>query len=141
MMLDVLRDLKYALRSFGRRPLLTGLIVLTLALGIGSNVAIFSVVNAVLFRPLPFKDPGKLAFVWTRLPKTNVQRAPVTGPHFKDYQTEATPFTGFAGAMALPGTITGEGPPERITNAYGTWNLLSLLGVRRSLGRTHAADD
>src|ERR1041385_356723 len=138
---DVLRDLKYALRAFARRPLFTGVILLTLALGIGSNVAIFSVVNAVLFRPLPFKDPEKLAFVWTRLPKTNVKRALVSGPDFKDYQTEATRFTGFAGAMALPGTITGEGPPERITNAYVTWNLLSLLGVRPILGRTHVAED
>ena len=72
MIRDVLRDLKYALRSFARRPLFTGVILLTLALGIGSNVAIFSVANAVLFRALPFKNPEELAFVWTRLPKTNV---------------------------------------------------------------------
>jgi putative ABC transport system permease protein len=138
---DVLRDLKYAIRSFTRRPLFAGVIVLTLALGIGSNVAIFSVANAVLFRPLPFKNPGELAFVWTRLPKTNVKRSLVSGPDFKDYQTDATRFKGFAGAIALPGTITGEGPPERITNAYVTWNLLQLLGVRPVLGRTHVADD
>jgi putative ABC transport system permease protein len=138
---DVLRDLKYALRAFARRPLFTGVILLTLALGIGSNVAIFSVANAVLFRPLPFKNPGELAFVWTRLPKTNVKRSLVSGPDFKDYQTDATRFKGFAGAIALPGTITGEGPPERITNAYVTWNLLQLLGVRPVLGRTHVAED
>jgi putative ABC transport system permease protein len=141
MTLDVLRDLKYALRSFARRPLFAGVIVLTLALGIGSNVAIFSVANAVLFRALPFKNPEELAFVWTRLPKTNVKRSLVSGPDFKDYQTDATRFKGFAGAVALPGTITGEGPPERITNAYVTWNLLELLGVRPILGRTHLAED
>jgi putative ABC transport system permease protein len=138
---DVFRDLKYALRSFARRPLFTGVILLTLALGIGSNVAIFSVANAVLFRALPFKNPEELAFVWTRLPKTNVNRALVSGPDMKDYQTEATRFTGFAGAMAIPGTLTGEGPPERITNAYVTWNMLNLLGVRPILGRTHVAED
>jgi putative ABC transport system permease protein len=138
---DVLRDLKYALRSFARRPLFTGVILLTLALGIGSNVAIFSVANAVLFRALPFKNPEELAFVWTRLPKTNVRRALVSGPDFKDYQTQATRFRGFAGAMALPGTITGDGPPERITNAYVTWNMLDLLGVRPILGRTHVVED
>ena len=92
---DVLRDLKYALRAFARRPLFTGVILLTLALGIGSNVAIFSVANAVLFRALPFENPEELAFVWTRLPKTNVRRALVSGPDFKDYQTEATRFKGF----------------------------------------------
>jgi putative ABC transport system permease protein len=141
MLRDVLRDLKYALRAFARRPLFAGVIVLTLALGIGSNVAIFSVANAVLFRALPFKNPEELAFVWNRLPKTNVKRSLVSGPDFKDYQTEATRFKGFAGAIALPGTITGEGPPERITNAYVTWNLLELLGVRPILGRTHLAED
>jgi len=141
MIRDVLRDLKYALRSFARRPLFTAVILLTLALGIGSNVAIFSVANAVLFRALPFENPEELAFVWTRLPKTNVRRALVSGPDFRDYLTDATRFQGFAGAVALPGTITGEGPPERITNAYVTWNMLELLGVRPILGRTHRADD
>jgi putative ABC transport system permease protein len=138
---DVLRDLKYALRSFARRPAFTAVILLTLALGIGSNVAIFSVANAVLFRTLPFQDPEELAFVWTRLPKTNVNRALVSGPDMKDYQTETTRFEGFAGAMALAGTLTGEGPPERITNAYVTWNMLQLLGVRPILGRTHVSED
>ena len=141
MIRDLLRDLKYALRSFARRPLFTAVILLTLALGIGSNVAIFSVANAVLFRSLPFENPDELAFVWTRLPKTNVNRALVSGPDFKDYLTDATKFKGFAGAVALAGNITGEGPPERITNAYVTWNMLELLGVRPILGRTHKADD
>jgi putative ABC transport system permease protein len=141
MIRDVLRDLKYALRSFARRPLFTGVILFTLALGIGSNVAIFSVANAVLFRPLPFDDPEELAFVWNRLPATNVARSLVSGPDFKDYQAQSTRFEGFAGAIALPGTLTGDGPPERITNAYVTWNLLSLLGVQPVLGRNHVADD
>ncbi len=141
MLRDVLRDLKYALRSFGRRPLFTGVILLTLALGIGSNVAIFSVANAVLFRPLPFQNPDELAFVWTRLPNTNVSRSLVSGPDLKDFQTETTNFQGFAAAAALPGTLTGDGPPERITNAYVTWNLLDLIGVHPILGRTHRAED
>jgi putative ABC transport system permease protein len=138
---DFLRDVKYALRSFARRPLFTGVILLTLALGIGSTVAIFSVANAVLFRPLPFKDPDQLAFVWTRLAATNVARSLVSGPDFKDYQDQTTQFDAFAGAIALSGTLTGDGPPERITNAYVTWNLLSLLGVQPVLGRTHIAED
>ena len=141
MIPDVLRDVKYAIRSFARSPLFTGVIVLTLALGIGSNVAIFSVANAVLFRPLPFADPEELVFVWNRLPATTVARALVSGPDFKDYQTETTQFEGFAGAVAITGTLTGDGPPEQITNAYVTSNLLSLLGVRPILGRAHAAED
>ena len=138
---DILRDLKYAFRSFSRRPLFTAVILLTLALGIGSTVAIFSVANGVLFRDLPFKDPHELAFVWTRLPATDVERSLVSGPDFQDYQKETTQFEEFAGAVALAGTLTGDGPPERVTNAYVTWNLLSLLGVQPALGRTHIADD
>jgi len=141
MMRDVLLDLKYAIRSFARRPLFTGVILLTLALGIGSNVAIFSVANAILFRALPFQAPDELAFVWTRLGATNVARSLVSGPDFKDYQTETTQFKEFAGAIALSGTLTGDGPPERITSAYVTSNLLSLLGVQPAVGRTHVAED
>ena len=141
MALSVLHDARYAIRSLVRRPLFTAVILLTLALGIGSNVAIFSVANAVLFRPLPFKDPEELAFVWTRLPATNVARSLVSGPDFRDYQQESTRFQGFAGAVAVPGTLTGDGDPERITNAYVTWNLFDLLGVRPILGRAHVADD
>src|ERR1041384_3768061 len=133
---DVLRDLKYAIRSFTRRPLFAGVIVLTLALGIGSNVAIFSVANAVLFRPLPFEKPEELAFVWTRLPKTNVARSLVSGPDLKDYKTETKNFQGFGAAVAVAGTLTGEGTPERITNAYVTANMLDVLGVHPILGRT-----
>jgi putative ABC transport system permease protein len=139
--MSLLLDAKYAIRSLARRPLLSGVILLTLALGIGCTVAIFSVANAVMFRPLPFRDPGKLVFVWTRLPATNVARSLVSGPDFQDYQNETTSFEGFAGAAAIPGTLTGDGPPERITNAYVTWNLFDLLGVRPALGRTHRRED
>ena len=141
MILSVLRDAKYAVRSLARRPLFTAVILLTLALGIGSCVAIFSVANAVLFRALPFQDPEELAFVWTRLPATNVARSLVSGPDFKDYQQETTRFEGFAGAVAVPGTLTGDGQPERITNAYVTWNLFDILGVRPVLGRSLVAED
>src|SRR5687767_12050530 len=96
--MDVLRDFRYAIRGFAKRPLFTGVIVLTLALAIGSNVAIFSVANAVLFRALPFQTPEQLAFVWTRLPATNIERSLVSGPDFQDYQKETRLFDGFAGA-------------------------------------------
>ena len=139
--MNVLQDLKFALRSFSRRPLFTAVIILTLGLGIGSNVAIFSVANAVLFRALPFEKPEELAFVWTRLPKTNVKRSLVSGPDLKDYVTETTRFQDFAGAVAVAGTLTGEGTAERIVNAYVSSNMLDLLGVKPILGRTHRADD
>ncbi len=138
---DVIRDFKYAIRSFVRRPLFTAVIVLTLALGIGSNVAMFSVANAVLLRALPYDHPEELALVWTRLQATNVERSLVSGPDLRDYQTQTTRFEGFAGAVAVPGTLTGAGQAERITNGYTTWNLFELLGVRPHLGRTFRKDD
>lgn len=73
-------DLKYTVRSLARRPAFTAVLLATLALGIGSNVAIFSVANAVLLQPLPYANPEQLALVWTRLPATNVARALVSGP-------------------------------------------------------------
>lgn len=110
MVLAVRDDVKYAIRSFSQRPLFTGVILITLALGLGSNVAIFSVANAVLFRSLPFQDPEELAFVWTRLPATNVEHSLVSGPDFKDYQSETTRFEGLAGAVASTRNGLGESP-------------------------------
>jgi putative ABC transport system permease protein len=136
-----LSDVRYAVRSFARKPLFTVVILLTLALGIGSNVAIFSVANAVLFRPLPYQNPEELALVWTRLPATNVERSLVSGPDFRDYQLETTRFEGFAGAVAIAGTLTGDGPAEQIMNAYTTWNLFQLLGVTAHLGRNFTEED
>jgi putative ABC transport system permease protein len=141
MVSDVIRDFKYAIRSFVRRPLFTAVIVLTLALGIGSNVAMFSVANAVLLRALPYDHPEELALVWTRLQATNVERSLVSGPDLGDYQAQTTRFEGFAGAAAVPGTLTGSGQAERIMNGYTTWNMFELLGVRPHLGRTFRKDD
>lgn len=138
---DVFPDMRYAVRSLGRRPLFTAVLVLTLAIGIGSNVAIFSVTNAVLFRPLPYPAPEELALIWTRLPSTNVERSLVSGPDFGDYQAEITAFEGIAGAMAIAGTLTGDGPAEQIMAAYATWNVFDVLGVTPLIGRNFVADD
>ena len=88
--------------------------MLTLALGIGSNVAIFSVANAVLFNPLPYSSPEELVLIWTKLPSTDVACTLVSGPDFLDYQRETRQFSGFAGAFALAGTLTGDGPAEQV---------------------------
>jgi putative ABC transport system permease protein len=138
---ELLTDLRYAARSFAKRPGFTATLVLTLALGIGSNVAIFSVADAVLFRPLPYESPEELVFVWTRLPETDVARSLVSPPDFGDYRAEATLFADLAAAMALPGTLTGEGPAEQIVTGYTTWNLFHLLGVTPVVGRNFNEDD
>jgi putative ABC transport system permease protein len=141
MFIDFAREVKLAVRSFAKRPLFTAVLVLTLALGIGSNVAIFTVANAVVFRPLPYRDPEELALVWTRLPATNVERSLVSGPDLGDYQKETTLFDGFVGAVAFPGTITGDGPPEQIVAGMASWNVFDLLGVTPFHGRSFKAED
>jgi putative ABC transport system permease protein len=113
----------------------TAALLLTLALGIGSNVAMFSVANAILFRPLPYEEPEELALVWTRLPATNVERSLVSGPDFGDYRLETTAFEDFAGAVGIAGTLTGDGPAEQIMVAYTTPNLFDVLGVAPVVGR------
>ena len=141
-MASFLSDLKYALRAFRQRPGFTAVLVLTLALGIGSNAAIFSVADAVLFEPLPYKDPGRLVLVWNRLPTTNVARGLVSGPDFLDYRRETTRFEGFAGAFALNATITGDGTQaEEVMVGWTTANLFEVLGVHPILGRDFDAED
>ncbi len=139
--METLGDLRQAVRSFARRPLFTSVLLLTLALGIGSNVAIFSVANTVLFRPLPYESPEELGLVWTRLPATNVARTLVSGPDFADYRTGTSLFDGFAGAMALRGTLTGDGAPEEVMTGWTTENLFRILGVKPALGRDFNPDD
>ncbi|GMV03948.1 MAG: hypothetical protein AMXMBFR53_02300 [Gemmatimonadota bacterium] len=140
MLVEFLRDARYAVRSHARHPLFAAALVVTLALGIGSNVAIFSVANAVVFRPLPYEQPEELALIWTRL-GSDPTRVLVSGPDLQDFEKETTLFEGFAGAMAIPGTLTGDGPAEQIITAYSTWNIFQVLGVRPHLGRIFAADD
>jgi putative ABC transport system permease protein len=132
---------KYAVRALARRPAFTAVLLLTLALGIGSSVAIFSVVNAVLLQPLPYANPEELALVWTQLPATNVERALVSGPDMADYRADTSNFEGFAGAMALVGTLTGDGPAEQVVTGYATGNLFDLLGVVPAIGRNLTTDD
>ena len=134
-------DVRYALRSFVRRPGFTAVILLTLGLGIGSNVAIFSVANAVLFQPLPYENPESLVLVWNRLLATDVDRALVSGPDFLDYQNETTQFEGFAGAFALSGTMTGEGVAEEVMAGWVTDNLFKVLGVSPMIGRDFSPED
>jgi putative ABC transport system permease protein len=128
-------DVRYAVRAFSHRPAFTAIVVLTLALGIGSSVAIVSVANAVLLQPLPFEDPESLVLVWNRMTAANRPNAPVSGPDFLDYRNQTTMFEGFAGAIAVEGTLTGEARPEQVMVGWSTENLFELLGVRPFMGR------
>ena len=93
---SLLHDLRYGLRKLLRSPGFTFVAVVTLALGIGANTAIFSVVNAVLLRPLPYGNPDRLVLVWNRMDNSTFKKAPVAAPDVMDYREQATLFEGFA---------------------------------------------
>jgi putative ABC transport system permease protein len=131
------RDIRYGFRSLLKRPGFTVIALIALALGIGANTAIFSLVNAVLLRPLPFAEPDRLVWAWGNV-RTGSNRASVSPPDFLDYRQQNTTFEEFAASfsMPVPLNLTGSGEPERLTAAAVTGNYFQALGVHPFLGRT-----
>ena len=139
-MLTFLRDLRYALRTLRKMPSFTIVAVLVLALGIGANTAIFSVVNSVLLRPLPFPGADRLALIWETDLKDGIKREGPSAPNFLDWQEQSQSFEEMALLEVGTGTVTGEGSePEQVTGLRVTTNFLSMLGARTVLGRGFTA--
>jgi putative ABC transport system permease protein len=137
------RDVAFAFRTLKRQPAFTITAVLTIALGIGATTAIFSVVNAVLLRPLPYSDAGRLGTVWSDLRNRNVADFPLPPGDFHDMQTMLTQFEGVAAVNTFRPTIGGDGKgdSEQVFGAGVTPNLLNLIGHRIHLGRGFVDDD
>jgi putative ABC transport system permease protein len=146
MMTRLAHDLRYAVRALRRTPGFTGIAVATLALGIGATAAIFTVVNAVLLRPLPYRDSERLASIWVDLGQ-GAQSLPAVSPaDFRDYQRRARAFSGFAagagaGTVNLRGNLTGAGDPERVRLTPVTANFFPLFGVTPALGRSFTEEE
>ncbi len=133
------QDLRYGARMLLKKPGFTLIAILTLALGIGANTAIFSVVNAVLLRSLPFKEPERLVWFWgvqPMLPQANHSPA-----DFLDYQAQNNSFAEVTAYRNLSFTLTGAGQPERIDGRIVSANYFSLLGVKTAIGRAFAPED
>jgi len=138
---SLLKDLRYGLRMLAKNPGSTLVAVLALALGIGANSAIFSVVNAVLLRPLRYKDPSHLVVIWeTKLSKGILQEF-VSPPDYRDWIEQQRVFDQVAALRAQPGVLTGGQLPERVETALVSPSLFELLGVKAALGRTFFADE
>jgi putative ABC transport system permease protein len=136
------RDLRHALRVLRKSPGFTAVAVLTLGLGIGANTAIFSVVESVLLRPLPYRDPGSLVQVWNSyLPQ--FPQVPNSSGDFLDFRRQATTFSDMAAYIDIPQgfNLTGEGDPQRLEARLATSGLFPLLGVHPIVGRTFAPED
>jgi putative ABC transport system permease protein len=137
----LLQDLKYGLRMLARNPGFTTVAVLTLALGIGANTAIFSVVNAVLLKPLPYADPDRLAFIQVTEPSAPGGLFPDTGPDFHDWQIMNHSFEGMSAIAGAGATLTGSGEPLQLRGLSVSPNTFQLLGVQPLLGRSFSPDE
>jgi putative ABC transport system permease protein len=133
---SIIKDLKFAIRSSLKRPAFTLIALFALALGIGANTAIFSLVNAVILQPLPFPESERLVWVFGRV-RNGAGRASVAPGDFLDYRSQNKTFEQFAasGTSTLPATLTGSGEPERLRASNITGNYFQTFGVAPVLGR------
>jgi len=139
---SLLQDLRYGARMLVKKPGFTLIAVLTLALGIGANTAIFSVVNTVLLKPLPYAEPDRLAMLWTDNPKQGVHEEGTSYPTFLDWRAQSHSFAELAlCSRGNPVVLTGTDEPERALGEYVSANLFPLLGVKPALGRTFTPND
>jgi putative ABC transport system permease protein len=135
MMGTLLQDIRFGARMLIRKPGFTFVAALALAVGIGANTAIFSIVNAVLLRPLPYPDPDKLVLVHESLPKLGWSLLNVSPAEFLDYKEENEVFSEIAAFTSLNLNLTGQGEPERVQAARVSVSLFPLLGVEPAIGR------
>jgi len=135
-------DIRYGLRMFARSRSFTAISILTIALGIGANTAIFSVVNAVLLRPLPYLDPARLVVVWSTAESQGVPISGSSAPDFREWRSQNSAFADLAAyTFANLNLVSGSGFPERVTAARVTPNMFSVLGLRLGDGRDFNAGE
>jgi putative ABC transport system permease protein len=135
-----LQDLRYALRGLRREPRFTLLVVLTLAVGIGANAAMFSVIDGVLLRPLPFEQPDELVRAYGSFSKND--SASISPPDFLDYRARNTVFASFAAhVISSSASLAGDGDAEQVPSGTVTANFFDTLGVAPALGRAFRADE
>lgn len=136
MMDTLLQDIRYAIRGFLKRPGFTAIALIALALGIGANTAIFSLVNAVLLRPLPFTEPSRLIWVFGSV-RNGTNRASVAPLDYLDFRQQNSTFEQFAALFVVPQPVnlTGNGEPERLSAAAVTGNYFAAMGATPMLGR------
>src|SRR5215211_5620998 len=137
----IIQDLRYGIRSLAKRPGATLVALVTLALGIGVNTAIFSAVDSFLLRPLPLKDPERLVSIWEQGLKQGINQNEVAPANFFDLRTQSQAFEGIGAHGPQDINLTGDGEPERLNGELVTANVFSILGVEPMLGRAFLPDE
>lgn len=133
-------DVRFCVRCLKKHPGLVALVLLTITLGTGAAVGIYSVVHAVLIRPLPFHEPERLVHIWSA--HRGLAKAPLSPPNVADMTRELTLFEGLGARFPqMDVTLTGGDQPVHLQGQFITWNLFDLLGLRPALGRTFAPED
>jgi predicted permease len=138
-----MNDLKFAFRQLLKNPGFTAVAALTLALGIGANTAIFSVINAVLLRPLPYQEPDRLVMLWTDNPRLNLgfHELPPTPSDFSDWREQAQSFAQIAAFRPYTADLSDQGVPERVGSVQVSADFFSLLGVPPLHGRAFSREE
>src|SRR2546429_4073104 len=137
----MLSEIKVALRGLAKSPGFTGIAIATLALAIGANSAVFSLINALLVRPLPYQDPSRIALIWEQFKTQGLDRVPCSAPEYLDLEKEFQSGTGLAAFTYQRFNLGGGDVPERISGALVAPSLFPLLGVEPIKGRTFAREE
>ena len=140
-MAPFLQDLRYAVRMLAKTPGFTVVAILTLALGIGANVAAFSVVRAILLRPLPYPQPGQLVRVFDDLRASNVRDVGMSQPELEDLQNRSGVFQDISVVWPISANLTGGDRPERVEVVATNTNYFTLLGAKPQLGRIYTKEE
>ena len=137
--MDFLQDVRLSLRIFRRNPVFTLAAVFVLALSIGANASIFTVVDSILIRPLEYRHPERLVTIWSISP--DHRRHPFTIPGFLDYRERSRVFDSIAALGSWNANLSGEGNPQRVTGVRASANYFEMLGVVPAAGRVFVPDD
>ncbi len=137
----LLHDARYSIRMLRKNPAFTVVAVIALALGIGATSAIFSVVNAVLLRPLPFKDPAGLVRIWGKFEKDGIPKNWISQPELLDLKEQSQTFEDIAAFETGGANLTTSGDPARVNRASVSASLFPILGIQASIGRTFLEEE
>lgn len=140
---NLIRDVRHGIRRLLKAPAFSGFIIITLALGIGVNTAIFSVAYVVLFRPLPYNDPDRIVMVWENNPrlKLGIDKLPASPADFLDWREQNKVFQDIAAFTTFSFTLTDGNVPEKLDGALCSTGFFSVMGTQAALGRTFVAGE